>query len=105
MFGGDKEVTITDTRSDTRVAGIVTTNPAYVMNAECPGIKVCVALQGRVPCKVIGTVRKGDMLVTSSISGYATASELPRVGSVIGKALEDKTTLDEGVIEVAVGRL
>ena len=87
-----------------KVAGIVSTNPAYVMNsmieAEYP---VAVALQGRVPVKVIGLISKGDMLVSAG-NGFATSNSTPIMGSVLGKALEDFSGV-EGVIEVAVGRL
>ena len=105
VFGGTREVTLSTTLSDRRVAGVVTTDPAYVMNADCPGIKVCVALQGRVPVKVIGKVAKGDVLITSARPGYAEISNDPKVGTVIGKALQNKDTVEEGVIEVAIGRL
>ena len=55
-FGGEKEVTLAED-STTRVAGVVSTNPAYAMNAKCPGISTPIALQGRVPVKVRGKVR------------------------------------------------
>ena len=101
-FGGDKEVTIAEDGT-TRVAGVVSTNPAYVMNSQCQGEHiVAIALQGRVPCKIRGTVRKGDMLVSGG-EGYARPMIHPYIGSVIGKALENFE--GEGVIEVAVGRL
>ena len=101
-FGGEKEVTLAEDGT-TRVAGIVSTNPAYVMNSTCKGTHiVALALQGRVPCKVRGTIRKGDMLVSGG-NGYARAMIHPYIGSVIGKSLENFE--GEGVIEVAVGRL
>ena len=101
-FGGDKEVTIAEDGT-TRVAGVVSTNPAYVMNSQCQGEHVvAIALQGRVPCKIRGTVRKGDMLVSGG-DGYARPMIHPYIGSVIGKSLENFE--GEGVIEVAVGRL
>jgi hypothetical protein len=105
VFGGDKEVTNCSIDNDTRAAGIVTTNPAYVLNQEQTGIKVCLALAGRVPCKVFGAVRKGDLLTTSNIPGHAKKAFSPELGSIIGKALENKDSLDVGVIEVAVSRL
>jgi len=101
-FGGEKEVTIAEDGT-TRVAGVVSTNPAYVMNSQCQGEHVvAVALQGRVPCKVRGTIHKGDMLVSGG-NGFARPSQLPVMGMVIGKSLENFE--GEGVIEVAVGRL
>ena len=104
VFGGAKEVTTTNILNDTRSAGIVTTDPAYVMNSEQTGLKVCVALAGRVPCKVVGRVRKGDLLTTSAIPGHATKALNPTLGAIIGKAIEDKDYSEAGVIQVAVGR-
>ncbi len=101
-FGGEKEVTIAEDGT-TRVAGVVSTNPAYAMNAKCPGIAVPVALQGRVPCKVRGHVHKGDMMVSAG-NGFARPWNNPQMGMVIGKALENFEGV-EGVIEIAVGRL
>jgi hypothetical protein len=74
------------------------------MNSEQSGIKVCIALVGRIPVQVIGTVKKGDMLTTSEIPGFATKAINPTLGSIIGKALENKTSNESGVIQVAVGR-
>lgn len=105
VFGGDKEVTTTNFLADTRVAGVVSDNAAYSMNGACPGIKILIALQGRVPVKVLGRVKKGDMLTTAAIPGYACKAIDPKLGSIIGKALEDKNTTEFGVIEVAVGRM
>jgi hypothetical protein len=105
VFGGDAEVTTTAQMNDTRAAGIVTTAPAYVMNQELDGTKACLALAGRVPCKVVGRVKKGDMLTTSATPGYAVRASIPILGAIIGKALEDKDTGEAGIIEVAVGRI
>jgi len=105
VFGGDAEVTTTSTINDTRAAGIVTTAPAYTMNAELEGVKACLALAGRVPCRVVGRVKKGDMLTTSATPGCAVRASTPTLGAIIGKALEDKDYGEVGVIEVAVGRM
>ena len=102
MFGGDKEVTLADDGTS-KVAGVVSTNPAYVMNSTCPGLLTAVALQGRVPCKVRGKISKGDMLISGG-NGFARPNQFPAMGTVIGKALQDFDGY-EGVIEVAVGRL
>ncbi len=103
-FGGNEEVTISIVDMDTRVAGVVSTNPAHVMNSFLEGEHVItVALQGRVPCRVVGTVRKGDMMVSAG-NGMARAEAYPKYGSVIGKAIENFDGL-EGVIEVVVGRV
>jgi len=105
VFGGEKEVTTTTIMNDTRVAGVVSDNAAYSMNGGCPGLKNQVGLQGRCPVKVIGRVKKGDMLTTSATAGYAVKANDPKLGSIIGKALEDKDYGEAGVIEVAVGRM
>lgn len=106
VFGGDEEVTITNKKGDHRVAGIVTTKPAHLMNSHLEGTHVIgVALQGRVPCKVLGKVTKGDMLVTSAIPGYAIVNNAPTVGTVIGKAVGVKTDDGYGIVEVVVGRV
>jgi hypothetical protein len=102
-FGGSKEVTMCDEDMCRRVAGVVSTNPAYLMNSHLQGIATPVALQGRVPCKVRGTVRLGDMMVSAG-NGFARAEADPTLGSVIGKALANFDGI-EGVIEVVVGRV
>jgi hypothetical protein len=103
-FGGPKEVMICDADSCRRVAGVVSTNPSYIMNAGLEGdYVIAVALTGRVPTRVTGPVRKGDMMVAAG-DGRARAEANPAVGTVIGKALADFDGQD-GVIEVVVGRL
>lgn len=102
-FGGEFEVTLAQDGTN-RVAGVVTTNPAYLMNSNCQGTYVAaVALQGRTPCKVRGLIRKGDMLISGG-NGFARTTQTPQMGTVIGKALGDFDGA-EGIIEVAVGRL
>ena len=106
VFGGDQEVTLTQSKGDHRVAGVVSTNPAHLMNSELEGDNVKpIALQGRVPCKVIGKVEKGDMLVTSAIAGHAIVNNSPGIGQVIGKAVGTKTDDGKGLVEVVVGRV
>ena len=106
VFGGEAEVTVCSAKGQTSVAGVVTTNPAHLMNSALEGDHVVgLALQGRVPCKVIGTVKKGDMLVTSAVPGYAIVNNSPGVGQVLGKAVGTKDTDDRGVVEIVVGRV
>ena len=106
VFGGEQEVTVCNSKGDRRVAGVVTTNPAHLMNSALQADHVTgVALQGRVPCKVIGRVVKGDLLVTSAVPGYAIVDNDPRVGTVIGKAVGAKHDMDKGIVEVVVGRV
>ena len=103
-FGGAKEVTLSSVASSTRVAGVVSTNPAHLMNSMIQDdTTVPVALQGRVPTSVTGTVRKGDMMVSAG-NGFAQACATPSMGTVIGKALADFDGAS-GTIEMVVGRL
>lgn len=102
-FGGSQEVTLAQDETR-RVAGVVTTNPGFIMNDGLEGnFVVSIALQGRVPCKVRGKIHKGDMLISGG-GGYARPTNDPKVGTVIGKALEDFDGIS-GIIEIAVGRL
>ena len=106
-FGGQAEVTVSTEPIDPRVAGVVSKEPAHLMNAYQIGEHIVnVALVGRVPCMVIGPINKGDRLVTSSVPG--TAMRMPddttAAGVLIGKALESYDSDQPGIIEVAVGR-
>jgi hypothetical protein len=105
VFGGEQEVTQSHSSHDTRIAGVVSTNPAYLMNGAEPGIAV--ALQGRVPCRVLGPVSKGDRVVASHIAGVAQALDTQQYqpGCIIGKALQAVDSTDISIIEVVVGRL
>ena len=106
VFGGEAELTVTNQKSNHRAAGIVTTNPAHLMNSHLKGKHVVgLALQGRVPCKVIGKVEPGDMIVTSAIPGYAVVNNSPGMGQVLGKAVGRKDDTDRGIVEVVVGRV
>jgi hypothetical protein len=107
-FGGTTEVTISSQSHSNRVAGVVSTQPAYQMNTGLTGECVAVvALTGRVPCQVVGTIAKGDRLVSSSTPGIATRLDMSQYqpGCIIGKALEAYDSETVGTIEVAVGRI
>ena len=106
VLGGTKEITTTTTKGDAKVIGVVSEKPAYLMNSALQGEFVTpVALTGRVPCKVLGRVVPGDMLVSSAIAGYAIVNNNPTIGTVIGKALQAKDSTDKGVIEIVVGKV
>lgn len=106
IFGTDTEVTVSQTANDPAVAGVVSTNPAYLMNGQLTGEHVvALALTGRVPCRVVGTVKRGDRMVTSAIPGVAMANNDPEIGTVIGKALGNYNSTEVGVVEVVVGRI
>jgi hypothetical protein len=104
VFGGEQEVTVTSVSHDERVAGIVSTNPAYLMNTGSGS--VAVGLTGRLPCMVQGPVDKGTLLVTSATPGVAQALDKAQwtPGCVIGKSLEAIESDSVALIEVAVGR-
>ena len=103
-FGGSAEITASEDAYDTRIAGVISTKPAYLMNDTCKGLPV--ALTGRVPCKVFGPVKKGDVLVSSILPGVAQAIENSKwvPGCVIGKALEEVNASTLAIIEVVIGR-
>ena len=104
IFGGEKEITVSSMGADPRVAGVISENPAYLMNNEATG--QAVALQGKVPCKVVGQISKGDMLVThSQHPGVARKATDPKMGTVIGKALEEYNSTEIGTINIVAGRL
>jgi len=102
VFGGDKEISMANGEYDHRVAGVISSAPAFMMNKDAgdDATHPYVALMGRVPCKVTGTIKKGDLLCTSSMAGHAMAGEA-KCGHMIGKALEDFDG-EAGVIEVLV---
>ena len=108
VFGGNQEVTISTETHDHRVAGVVSTNPAHIMNSGLQAEHtVEVALVGRVPVSVIGNISAGDRVVTSNRAGVAEALDITRYqpGVIIGKALQGYSGNGVGVIEVVVGRL
>jgi len=101
-FGGTAEVTVASDETR-RIAGVVSTHPAHLMNSHLVGEHVvAVALIGRVPVRVRGTINKGDMLVSAG-GGYARPKQDPVIGTIIGKALEE--SVGDNIIEVVVGRL
>jgi len=110
MFGGEAEVTAAQGYGSTKIAGVVSTKPGFAMNAEAGNSEThpYIALQGRVPCKVTGTVSKGDILVASEVSGVATvwteSTTDPRMTAYVGIAIEDKTSETTDYIEVKVGK-
>ena len=105
VFGGAAEITVTTESHDSRVAGVISTNPAYLMNSELPN-GLPVAFTGRVPCLVQGPVDKGDLLVTSTTPGVAQRldNSLFKPGCVVGKSLGSIQNDEVATIEVAVGR-
>ena len=105
-LGGAKEVTATVEEGSTEVFGVVSGKAAYLMNARAGDNSThpAIAMTGRVPVRVVGTVLKGQRLISSSIPGVARAAQTDEVNSfnVIGRALEDKYTKDEGTVLAVV---
>jgi hypothetical protein len=93
--GGEKEVTAC--RAFSRAIGVISENPAYMMNSELEG-GVYVALKGRVPVRVVGPCSKGDELVPSEDgNAYATDG-----GKVFAVALEDKSGAEVKLVEAVI---
>jgi hypothetical protein len=104
-FGGTAELTLCQTDMSTKVAGIISTAPAFLLNDqhELEGHNYSIALSGRVPCNVKGKINKGDLLV-SGAGGYARAESNPIPGTIVAKAIESYDSEDIGQIEVMVWR-
>jgi hypothetical protein len=104
-FGGSAETTLCKTDMSTQVAGIISTAPAFLLNDqyELEGYTYSLALSGRVPCYVKGTINKGDMLV-SGAGGYARAESNPKPGTIIARAIDSYDSDEIGTIEVQVCR-
>ena len=102
-IGGDKEITATDVSVDD-VFGVISTNPAYVLNSGQEGLYLPVVMVGRIPVRVTGPIVKGDRLVSSNIPGVARAvkdSERSCHTPIFGRALENSATEGERLVEVA----
>ena len=106
ILGGEHEVTVTDEAGSYKAVGVVSTDPAHLMNSTCEGEHVvAVALRGRVPCKVIGNVNKGDVLIASDTPGYAMVGAMAHNLSplqIVGRAITSKLDAGNGVVEIIV---
>jgi hypothetical protein len=104
-IGGSAEITAVGVDLSEDVFGVISTNAAYLMNsgAGANSTHPPVAVQGRVPVRVTGTIRKGDRLVSAG-NGLARAGKRSEITAwnVIGRALENKTTSGPGVVEAVV---
>ncbi len=107
-IGGDNEVTASTTENDENVFGVVSTEPAFIMNGRAGTDEThpLIAMTGRCPCKVVGKINKGDRLVSSSTTGRARKADLTNdsVFAIIGRAIEAHDSDGEGTIEIAVTR-
>jgi hypothetical protein len=105
--GGTAEITESTTDLSDRVFGVISDQPAYAMNAGAGNndSHPFVAMTGRTPVRVTGTVNKGDRLVTSSVKGCAravAAGESITPFNVIGRALESSTDAGIKLVNCAV---
>jgi len=104
-IGGTKEITIETEIASEQVFGVISTDPAYLMNSEAGDDKTHppVAQIGRVPVRVIGTCAKGDRLISAG-NGCAKADHdgVATPWNVLGRALADKLTTQEGLVEATV---
>jgi len=117
QLGGTNEITKAVGYCSTEVFGVISTEPAYRMNADAgtSNTHPYVTLTGRAPVTVVGKVKKGDRLISSEISGVAQAlprdfikyctekgDQLTLLWGVIGRALEDKDTDEIGSVEAFI---
>jgi hypothetical protein len=104
-IGGINEITAEQQELSEDVFGVISTRAAYLMNGAAGGNDTHppVAVNGRVPVKVIGKIRKGDRLVSAG-NGLARAGSKNEISpfNVIGRSLQDKLDSDEGIIEAIV---
>ena len=104
--GGEAEVTVVETENNTDFFGVVSTNPALLIGSRIGEneTRVPVALKGRVPVRVVGEVKKGDRLVSSSTPGVARAMQAgDSMDAVLGRSLNSKDSAKEGTVEATIG--
>jgi hypothetical protein len=104
-LGGTKEVTSVVEELSEAVFGVISTAAGFLMNsiAGTDATHPPIAVNGRVPVRVIGKCRKGDRLVSAGngLARAANRSELTAF-NVIGRAIKEKTTDGEGLVEAIV---
>lgn len=106
-IGGSAEITVEGTLGSTDVFGVISSNPAYLMNKkeDSDEYDLSVALIGRVPCRAIGPVKKGQRLMSSGLEGTVCAwNESYGPLAVVGRSLVDKNSNDIATIEIYVGK-
>ena len=99
MIGGENEITASVIGS--RALGTISENPAYMMNSELEN-GIYVALKGRVPVKVVGTVKKGDRLVASNNGVAEVLSQSTLSENVFAIALVSSSDIDVKLIEAVI---
>ena len=102
-IGGEKEITASSVSVDD-VFGVISSDPAYVLNSGKEGLYLPVVMVGRIPVRVKGPIAKGERLVASNTPGVARAvkeSELSCHTPIFGRSLEDSDEEGERLVEVA----
>lgn len=104
-LGGTAEITCAVEELSEKVFGVISTQAAYLMNsgAGTDATHPPIAMTGRVPVRVVGSIRKGDRLVSAG-NGVARAARAGEATAfnTLGRALHDKLEDNEGVVEAIV---
>lgn len=104
-LGGAKEITMAQDALSDQVFGVISTAAAYLMNSGAGNNETHppIAMNGRVPVRVVGTVNKGDRLVSAG-NGKAKSASADEITpfNIIGRALETKTSSEEGTVLAVV---
>jgi hypothetical protein len=105
VIGGNEEVTVSTVSHDSRVIGVVSQNPAYLMNSGLQERGTAIALTGRVSVKVRGPIYRGACVVSSDLPGIGEQLDTSKYtpGCIVGKALEGIDDTSIKIIEVVVG--
>ena len=107
ILGGEKEITLSTIDLDDRVFGVVSENPAFLMNkgAGNNDSHPMVALQGRVRVKVQGVGNAGDRIVASETAGVARVAHISECTTfnVLGRLIQDKYNAHTELTECAIG--
>ena len=107
-LGGAEEITQVNEEGSDEVFGVISSldQAAFKMNggAGNDDTHPYIAMTGRVDVKVIGSVNKGDRLISASVPGYAKAATKAECTAfnVIGRALTGKTEAGQGSVLAAV---
>jgi hypothetical protein len=104
-IGGSAEITQCDADLSNNVLGVISTNAAYLMNANSgsDATHPPVAMTGRVPVKAVGQISKGNRLVSAG-RGMVRAAQPGEATAfnTVGRALADKLDLGDGMVEAIV---
>lgn len=107
ILGGEKEITLSTIDLDDRVFGVISENPAFLMNkgAGNDDSHPMVALQGRVRVKVQGVGNAGDRIVASETAGVARVAHISECTTfnVLGRLIQDKYNTQTELTECAIG--